>query len=257
VIVTRRCCSALSALFVAFGGSAAAMVGPTAPPGDDATRAAILLVGSKGNSCTGVAIARDLVLTAAHCVLPGADYKLVTFDATRTPTLRDIGTIAAHPEFDAGAAARHRVTADVALVKLAAPLNVVRAALAPTGDTVAPGDRLVVAGYGLATRGDGKSGGTLRVATLVVTGQPGSLQLRLVDPATKGERAGLGACTGDSGAPVFRDIGGTLMVAGVVAWSTGPKQSDGCGGLTGVTPLNRYRAWIVEQAARMGSALGR
>jgi hypothetical protein len=31
--------------------------------------------------------------------------------------------------------------------------------------------------------------------------------------------------------------------------------SDGCGGLTGVTPLVRYRAWMVEQAAKMGSPL--
>jgi hypothetical protein len=44
----------------------------------------------------------------------------------------------------------------------------------------------------------------------------------------------LGACTGDSRAPVFRDVGGKLMVPGVVSWSTGPNNSDGCGGLTGV-----------------------
>jgi secreted trypsin-like serine protease len=46
-----------------------------------------------------------------------------------------------------------------------------------------------------------------------------------------------------------------LAVIGVVSWSTGPALSDGCGGLTGVTPLARYRAWIVEQAAKMGSPL--
>ena len=87
------------------------------------------------------------------------------------------------------------------------------------------------------------------------TGQPGTLQIRLADPTTKGERAGLGACTGDSGAPAFRDIGGTLAVVGVVSWSTGPAATDGCGGLTGVTPLTRYHGWIVEQAGKMGSPL--
>jgi hypothetical protein len=117
------------------------------------------------------------------------------------------------------------------------------------------GDRFVVAGYGVAVRGDGKSGGTVRAATLVATGQPGTLQIRLADPATKGERGGLGACTGDSGAPVYREIGGALAVVGVVSWSTGPALSDGCGGLTGVTPLTRYRAWIVEQARKMGAPL--
>jgi hypothetical protein len=48
---------------------------------------------------------------------------------------------------------------------------------------------------------------------------------------------------------------GTLAVIGVVSWSTGPRNAAGCGGLTGVTPLARYRAWLIEQAARMGSRL--
>src|SRR5207248_6727894 len=69
-------------------------------------------------------------------------------------------------------------------------------------------------------------------------------------PISKGERAGFGACTGDSGAPVFRDSGGRLAVIGVVSWSTGPNNSAGCGGLTGVTPLVRYRDWIVQTAAK-------
>jgi len=233
---------------------ALAMVGG-APPAGEAASALVLIVGSRGTSCTGVTLARDLVLTAAHCVMPGADYKRVEFDAARTPSLKDIADIARHPEFDVAAVLRHRVTADVALLKLAAPIAAVPAVLAPSGGSVAVGDRFVVFGYGVATPGDGRSGGTARAATLAATGQPGTLQIRLVDPATKGERAGLGACTGDSGAPVFREIDGRLMVIGVVSWSTGPKLVAGCGGLTGVTPLVRYRAWIFEQASRLGSPL--
>jgi Trypsin len=231
-----------------------AMVGGAPPTSEGAGRAVVMLTGSHGTFCSGVALARDLVLTAAHCVLPGATYKLIEFDTARQPALKDIAIIARHPEFDVNAVLRHRVTADVALIKLAAPLKVAPALLAPAGGSVAAGDRFVVAGYGVAVHGDGKTGGTVRAATLVATGQPGTLQIRLADPATKGERAGLGACTGDSGAPVYRD-GGALAVIGLVSWSTGPALSDGCGGLTGVTPLARYRAWIVEQAAKMGSPL--
>jgi Trypsin len=234
---------------------AAAMVGGAQPTSEGPGRAVVMLTGSHGTFCSGVALARDLVLTAGHCVLRGATYKLIEFDAARQPTLRDIANIARHPEFDVTAVLRHRVTADVALLKLAAPLDVVPAALAPAGGAVAVGDRFVVAGYGVAVRGDGKSGGTVRAATLIATGQPGTLQIRLADPVTKGERPGVGACTGDSGAPVYRDVGGTLKVIGVVSWSTGPALSDGCGGLTGVTPLARYRAWIVEQAGKMGAPL--
>jgi secreted trypsin-like serine protease len=235
--------------------TATAMVGG-ASPAAEAGRAVVLLVGSHGQSCTGVALARDLVLTAGHCVLPGSDYKLVEFDAAHTPTLKDIASIARHPGFDVNAVLRHRVTADVALLKTAAPMKTASAVLAAAGGAVAVGDRFTVIGYGLATPGDGRSGGIARTAMLAATGQPGTLQIRLVDPATKGERAGLGACTGDSGAPVFRDVGGRLLVAGVVSWSTGPNNAAGCGGLTGVTPLARYRGWVVEQAGKMGSAVG-
>jgi hypothetical protein len=237
------------------GTSVSALVGGAPPAGEAAGGAVVMLTGSQATFCSGVALARDLVLTAAHCVLPGANYKLVEFNGTRQPVLKDLRAIARHPDFDVNAVLRHRVTADVALIKLAAPLKISPAPLMPAGASVAAGDRLVVAGYGVAVRGDGKSGGTVRAATLVTTGQPGTLQIRLADPATKGERAGLGACTGDSGAPVYREVGGALAVIGVVSWSTGPGLSDGCGGLTGVTPLARYRAWIVEQAAKMGSPL--
>jgi len=239
--------------------SAVAMVGgaPAAEP--SLARHLVLIVGSRGTSCTGTAIARDLVLTAAHCVLPGADYKLVEFDVSRQPTLKDTMTVARHPQFDLNTLLGHRATADVALIKLAVPLGAsfAPAPLAGPRQPVVPGDAFVVVGYGLTVRGDGKSGGTIRAATLVATGQPGSLQIRLVDAATRGDTAGLGACTGDSGAPVFDQTGGRPAVIGVVSWSTGPKLAAGCGGLTGVTPLARYQDWIIGEATRMGSPLGR
>ena len=236
--------------------SATAMVGG-APAADAAiARHVVLIVGSGGTFCSGVAIARDLVLTAAHCTQPGADYKLMELDTAHQPTLRDVAQIARHPQFDLKTLLGHRATADLTLLKLAAPLGdkFVPAPLAAPR-TVAVGDSFTVAGFGVAVRGDGRSSGTARVATLVATGQPGTLQIRLHDADTQGERAGLGACTGDSGAPVFVDQNGRLAVAGVVSWSTGPKLAAGCGGLTGVTPLVRYRDWIVETARALGSAL--
>jgi hypothetical protein len=41
----------------------------------------------------------------------------------------------------------------------------------------------------------------------------------------------------------------------VVSWSTGANNADGCGGLTGVTPLTLYREWIVQTAAKFGNPL--
>jgi hypothetical protein len=216
--------------------------------------AVVMLAGQQG-FCSGAAIAPDLVLTAAHCVAPGGDYKLVTFESGGKPTLKSIASIIRHPQFDAEAVRRHRTTADVALLKFSQAVSSAPVPLGPADLKVAPGDLFLVAGYGLAAPGDARSGGTVRTATLVATGQPGALQIRLMDPETRNERAGLGACVGDSGAPVFTNAGGALAVIGVVSWSTGPRNVAGCGGLTGVTPLTRYRPWIVEQAKRMNAAL--
>ena len=234
------------------------MVGGAPVASGGAERHAVLIVGSRGSSCTGTAIARDLVITAAHCVLPGADYKLVEFDAARRPALKDVATIARHPQFSLKTLLAHRATADVALIKLthALPTQIVPAPISARPAPREAGAKFLVAGFGVTVRHDGRTGGTLRSAALVATGRPGDLQLRLVDPATNGASAGLGACTGDSGAPVFDATGEALALAGVVSWSTGPNLSDGCGGLTGVTPLARYRAWILETARKLGGSAG-
>src|SRR5262249_49699027 len=61
-------------LLLAIGAPAAAMVGGAAPVSEGVTRAIVIITGSRGNLCTGTALARDLVLTAAHCVAPAATY---------------------------------------------------------------------------------------------------------------------------------------------------------------------------------------
>src|SRR5437588_9064225 len=151
---------------------AAAMVGGAGTPPDAVARSVVVIVGSRGNSCSGVALAPDLVLTAAHCVLPGADYKIVEFDSARQPQLRDVASVTAHPKFELQILLAHRATADVALLKLAAPLASVEPASLGPALTVAPGDPFTVAGYGVSVRGDGKTGGTVRAAALVATGKP-------------------------------------------------------------------------------------
>jgi secreted trypsin-like serine protease len=242
----------LAALFcVSAALPAAAMVGNAPPPAPAIARHVVLISGSAGTFCTGVAIARDIVLTAGHCVDSRDSYKLIQFSANGTPAFLDVASATRHPQFDIKAFLNHRATADVAVMKLAQPLpaTYAPAPLAAPAKPVAVGDRLTIAGYGLSQRGNGKTGGTLRAATLTVTGQPGSLQIRLVDPTTNNTAPGLGACTGDSGSPAFDSTGAVL---GVVSWSTAPNNEDGCGGLTGITPLARYKAWVVEITQKLG-----
>ena len=216
-----------------------------------AARPIVMIVDARDDLCTGAALAHDLVLTAAHCVVRKSDYRVKIFQTGQSITVR---SIALHPGFNPASYAASRATADVALLKLAVPLSdqVVPATLAPAR-RIAVGEQLTIAGFGVTVAGTPRGLGVPRMATLSVTGAPSSLQVRLFDIATRDERIGLGACTGDSGAPVYESSGALI---GLVSWSTAPRDEEGCGGLTGVTPLLAYRTWIIDTARKFNAAVG-
>src|SRR6516225_7121352 len=110
-----------AALALSLSGPAAAIVGGAAPSTEGIGRSVVTIVGSRGNFCTGSLIAPSLILTVAHCVQPGADYKIVEYDAERKPELEDVDTVAIHPGFQMQAMLNHRATADVALLQLETP----------------------------------------------------------------------------------------------------------------------------------------
>src|SRR6478609_9573485 len=237
-------------LLIALAAPALAITGKAPPASGSLARAIVMLTDSDGDLCTATALSRDVVLTAAHCVSRKRSVKVY-----QTGETIPVGKIVRHLRFDAKAYAMSRATADVALVKLEKPLPdiVAPAELAPA-HRVAVGETLTIAGFGVTAAFTPYGLGVPREATLTVTGQPGSLQIRLVDPAASNERAGLGACTGDSGAPAFDAEG---RIVGVVSWSTAPNNETGCGGLTGLTPLLLYRAWIATEAATLATPASR
>src|ERR1700738_1193868 len=164
-----------------------AIVGGGVPSAEGIGRAVVTIVGSRGNFCTGALIAPKLVLTAAHCVQPGADYKIVEYGADRQPQLQDVNSVAIHPAFNMQAMMAHRATADVALLQLEAPPKGKNpAALGMPQIPILLGSRFTIAGVGVTIRGEGASGGTIRVAGLVATGPPGTLHIRLGDPGGEG-----------------------------------------------------------------------
>ncbi len=246
----------IAAVALLLAGPADAIVGGAGPATEGIGRSVVTIVGSRGTFCSGALIAADVVLTAAHCLQPGAIYKIVEYGADRQPQLRDVRHVAFHPAFSLQTMMVHRATADVGLLQLeAAPKGKAASAIGVPQTPLVAGSQFTIAGVGVTVRGEGKSGGTVRSAELVVTGRPGTLQIRLVDPAGQGVRPGLGACTGDSGGPVAEEQQGRPVIIGVVSWSTGPNAGGGCGGLTGVTPLTLYRDWIVGTARQWGVAL--
>jgi secreted trypsin-like serine protease len=246
----------MTALALLASTPAGAIVGGAAASNEGIGRSVVTIVGSRGNFCSDALIAPSIVLTAAHCVQPGADYKLVETGADRQPQLQDVRKVAVDPDFNMQTMLAHRATADVALLLLDAPPKGKNpTAIGVPQAPLAAGNAFTISGIGVTIRGQGNSGGTIRSAALIATGQPGTLQIRLVDPLTLGARDGLGACTGDSGAPVFETGPNGPVIIGLVSWSTGPNGSGGCGGLTGVTPLTLYRDWMLRTAKQWGFAL--
>jgi len=228
-----------------------AVTGNAPPATGWAARSIVMLTDDRGDLCTGTALTRDLVLTAAHCVMRPANYRIKDFPTGGTIAVR---SIARHPGYDHASYTASRATVDIALLKLAAPLPdvVMPAALAPAR-RVAVGETLTIAGFGVTVDRTDRGLMQPRMAKLAVTGTPGSLQIRLYDPATRNQRAGLGACLGDSGGPAFD--GERAAVIGVISWTTAAGNEDGCGGLTGVTPLLSHHQWIAETAAKFNSPL--
>jgi secreted trypsin-like serine protease len=239
---------ALAALcFLAFAAPALAITGKAPPASGASARAIVMLTDGDGDLCTGTALSREVVLTAAHCVMGERKRGVKAYQTGESIPVR---RVVRHPRFDAKAYAMSRATADVALVQLTKPLpDIVAAAELAPARRVTVSDTLTIAGFGVTAAFTPYGLGIPREAALTVTGQPGSLQIRLVDPTTNNQRAGLGACTGDSGAPAFDAEG---RIVGVVSWSTAPNNETGCGGLTGLTPLVNYKEWIAKEVIKLG-----
>src|SRR2546429_2311072 len=197
----------IAVLALLLSDPADAIVGGGVPSAEGIGRSVATIVGSRGNFCTGALIAPGLALTAAHCVQPGAVYKIVEYGADRQPQLRDVKKVAIHPAFSMQAITAHRATADVALLQLeASPSGKNAAALGVPQVPIVAGSRFTIAGIGVAIRGEGKSGGALWAAGRVGPGQPRGLLNLPLDSVGEGGRGRRGAFSRGFGGAGVSDL---------------------------------------------------
>lgn len=220
---------------------ARAIVGPANEHGPLESRVVMVLTRLAGASafCSGVVLAPDAVLTAAHCVNDAANSVIFFRDEAGAPTTRAIAAVAPHPEYRGDAIAKRVRSIDLALVSLASPLpaRFQPTALAQGGD-IAVGQKFRVAGYGLGRENAGSTGGVFRWAVIAAREPLSRVLLWAEDPG----HGGLGACTGDSGGPVFAND--SDVVVAISDWSTGPTKRTRCGGLTQGALVAPQRGWI-------------
>ena len=198
-----------------------------------------IAVGSPKGRCTGVVLAQNIVLTAAHCIVPGEKLWVgdQVADGSRNlapSRLSAVDEVVAHPLFsrkDSG-------SPDLAVLKLATPLpdRFIPATLGARH--LAEGDNLIAAGYGKASAEETRPALVLRMVLLRVTN---AFRGWAILTATTEDRAG--GAPGDSGGPLFAYRGMHTLVGLIV--SVSDKR-------TRAVALAAHYSWIKETQDRLG-----
>jgi secreted trypsin-like serine protease len=242
-----RCKALLVAGALFFTGRGASALVGASEPAEAKAAASVVMVHKRGTTgagyCTGVALTRTAVLTAGHCV-SGARSIAINVGAFGAPKRIPVSDVSLHPEYVANAARKRLRSIDLAIVRLAEPLpmSVASAQLDTTG-LVTNKQQFTITGFGLTRERDEGSAGRLRSGTLEAREPLSKILLWARDPRGKG----FGACTGDSGGPIFAADGSVMAIT---TWSTG-EGSRRCGGITQGALVAPQRRWI-ERVLREG-----
>lgn len=255
-MTTRRLAFAIATALLAGSTPALAVIGGIASQDARGARASTLRIEtSRGELCSGAAIAPELVLTAAHCLMGGGSVSVVSLDPNFRPRRHTVLAVLPHPSFVPGTTPRTQPGADLAMLRLSAPFP---ADIQPVtlGGSLWQGEVVTMAGFGLSVETNKKTARRLRETRLVNAGNyttQNTVKVA-VDAEAKGETPGAGACRGDSGGPVLRGEIRSRDLVGIVSWSSGPlntRERRICGGFTAITPISEHRSWITESAARL------
>lgn len=226
-----------------------ALVGPAREAPEFAPYVVTVLDKSGGDAsyCTASVIAQEIVLTAAHCVSNPSNTRVFFRGGQSQLVLFDVASIALHPEFRPKIGRKHLISIDLALLRLAEPLP---PAFKPIelmdSGPVATGQPFRIAGFGRADESVRGTSGVLRAGILVASGPKSPILVWLTDP----DGAGLGGCTGDSGAPVLA-IGQPALVA--VAIRANGINGHSCGASTEAVLIGPQMPWVRKTLQAWGA----
>ncbi|NIX76893.1 S1 family peptidase [Microvirga sp. c23x22] len=216
-------------------------------------RQSVMVLSSHGGVCSAIVIARDVVLTAAHCVTGAPEHRVHFRDEAGQPVLIVPAAKAVHPGYDAKAVETRRRSIDLALIRIPDALPAPFEAATLDASRPMKDETVIVGGYGLAREGDAKTTGTFRAARLKVIEPYGPSTILLW---LRGDGP-MGACHGDSGGP----IAASGAIVAITSWSTAAKGLT-CGDMTQGALLGPQRAWIDKtldgwnRAAKWGDKRG-
>jgi trypsin len=201
--------------------------------------------------CTGVVLAQDIVLTAAHCIPPdgklwvgGGDHDLPswllsTVDQSGHHDLRPslfsaVDRVVLHPQ----CSSKDKASPDLAILKLVKPLPDSFMPATLSGRSPTDGDRLIAAGFGKTSPDDVRPSKVLRMVLLQVTQT--SQGWATLKSLSEDDRAA--SASGDSGGPLF-SYHGMHGLVGLI--------SAGNDKLTRAVALAAHYGWIKETMEKL------
>ncbi|MFI5015740.1 MAG: S1 family peptidase [Hyphomicrobiales bacterium] len=229
--------------------------GEEASSSSNARRYTVIVQSQKGELCSGAVIARDLVLTAAHCVTQKTKYRVISFDRNFVPTVIGVASAARNPAFKIQGRPDKQTGLDIAILELSEPLGGDIKPLAISSDlaVLSPSSEVTVSGFGLSRYGDRASAGKLRFARLRVAGiaNIGVPSLALTADGTP-EGRGRSACLGDSGGPIVVENYFQSVLVGLVSLADAERGKVPCAGVTFATPVALPEEVSARMLARSG-----
>jgi secreted trypsin-like serine protease len=199
------------------------------------------------SKCTGSILSENLILTAAHCVVPGSSRILVVFDrnlfeGSRPNRSRSVvaDSFLRHPQFRQDRMAGED-TYDLALIRFSGGLPSGYRKVELSSDfekSLGSKTEFLASGFGVSSGAFNTGSGILRWTVVPF------LQLH-AKTEFQTSQSSSGVCSGDSGGPLFQMLDGRLVQVGVA--SRVSNRSLFCGGFAVFTRIDIYRSWL-EQA---------
>ena len=229
------------------------------------TTVALLTRSARGTGlCTASIIAKDLLVTAAHCVtdsfgrLVAVQNHRIVFsrdvEHAGAADLRVVDGVKVHSTWK-GSLSKGKDQGDIAIVHFngGLPSGFAVAQLLPTSQKLKTGQLVTLSGYGVTTMDPTKEDGSglLRKVNITISNATFAKTEILLD-----QRGGRGACHGDSGGPATIQLGGKNYLFGVTNRGYPENAPDDCKQFSIYTNINAHRSFVNQAAAELRKVAG-
>ncbi len=208
--------------------------------------------GRGGSLCTASIIAKDIAVTAAHCIQPNGPKPVVLFgrDLRSAQTVKRQAVASVVNSNWSRHHGRGMDQGDIALVRFPGglPAGYHRVATAKSDTAIVKGRPAILAGYGISDARTRSGSGILRKTDVRIANPRKGKSEMILD-----QSHGRGACHGDSGGPAFVQSRGKSILAGVTNRSYPSRAPDDCGHQVVYTKVAAYRDWIKKSEKSLRS----